>query len=167
MAAVKSVKIDGKEIRIFNSAIYIVESNTRYTLELDIIVSEVAERKYGREENLIIEIELQDGRMINSIMHVQQVAGELPKLNLYCNLDEIDEYPDFQLLTENDIEFPNIEKGITLAEIRQFEMPNENIRFKLTLPIDQAEWLKNLKQKELNQFFKEAIYEYWKNQTIK
>ncbi|PLS16805.1 hypothetical protein CVD28_17195 [Bacillus sp. M6-12] len=165
MAIVKSVKIDGDEIHLFNSAIYIVESATRYTLELDIIVSEVAERKYGKVENLILEIELQDGRMINSIMHVQRVAGGLPKLNLYCELEDLDDYSDFQLLTENDISFPQIEEGITLYEIRQFEMPDENIRLKLTLPIDQAEWLKSQKQSDLNQFFKEAINNYWKKQT--
>ena len=46
MVTVKTVKIDGKSIFVFNSEIYIIESIEGYTLELDIIVSEVTLRKY-------------------------------------------------------------------------------------------------------------------------
>ena len=41
MVAVKSVKVDGESIHVFNSAIYIFEASSRLTLELDMIVSEV------------------------------------------------------------------------------------------------------------------------------
>jgi hypothetical protein len=40
---IKSVKIDGEGIYIFNSALYIFESSTGFTLELDMIVTEVYE----------------------------------------------------------------------------------------------------------------------------
>ncbi|WP_445506256.1 hypothetical protein [Niallia sp. 03190] len=162
MAEVKAVKIDGKSIHVFNSAIYIFESSTGYTLELDIIVSEVAVNKYKHEENLILEIELQDGRVINSFMHLKSLSGGLPQLNLFCELNDTEEYQDFHLVNEHDSLFPSIEEGINLEDIRKHEMPNEKVTLKLNLPIDQTEWLKQKKNKELVEIFKEAIYDYWK-----
>lgn len=162
MVKVKAVKIDGEEIHIFNSAIYTLESNSGYTLELDIIVSEVVVRKYRNEENLIVEIELQDGRMITSYMNLKSLSGGLPQLNLFCELSDISEYNNFQIVNENDLSFPSIEEGITLEEIRKYEMPNEKVTLKLTLPIDQVEWLREQKIKDLSVIFKEAIYEYWR-----
>jgi hypothetical protein len=162
MITVKVVKIDGEDIHIFNSAIYILESNSGYTLELDIIVSEVVVRKYRQEENLIVEIELQDGRMITSYMNLKSLSGGLPQLNLFCELNDIGEYKDFQIVNENDLSFPDIQEGITIEEIRKYEMPNEKVTLKLNLPIDQVEWLKNQKSRDLTEIFKEAIYDYWR-----
>ncbi|MEH7439940.1 hypothetical protein V7182_21070 [Neobacillus drentensis] len=162
MAIVKSVKIDGESIHVFNSAIYIFEANSVFTLELDLIVSEVVVKKYKKEETLIIEIELKDGRVIHSIMNVKILSGGLPQLNLFCELDDIEEYQDFDRVSENDSWFPNIEEGITLDEIRKVEMPVEEISIKLKLPIEQVEWLKNQKKARLNEAFKEIIYDLWK-----
>ncbi|WP_419887272.1 hypothetical protein ACN6MT_17490 [Neobacillus niacini] len=164
MTAVKSVKIDGEDIHIFNSAIYIFESTSGYTLELDLIVSEVTERKYKKEQNLIIEIQLESGRNIDSIMYVKTLSGGLPQLNLYCDLDSIDEYEEFDIVNENSSSFPDAEIGITLEEIRSVEMPNENISLRLNLPIDQVEWLKTQKKANLNEMFKELISKYWNKQ---
>jgi hypothetical protein len=164
MAAVKSIKIDGETIHIFNSAIYIFESTSGYTLELDLVVTEVTERKYKKEQNLIIEIELESGRLIDSIMHVKTLSGGLPQLNLYCDLDSIDGYEELVIVNENSASFPNVEEGITLEEIRKIEMPNENISLKLTLPIDQVEWLKKQKKASLNEMVSAFISEYWKKQ---
>lgn len=164
MAAVKSIKIDGEHIHIFNSVIYIFESQLGYTLEVDIIVSEVTVRKYKQEQTLIIEIELEDGRIINSIMHLKTLPGGLPQLNLFCDFDDINEYEDFDRVDENSSWFPNVEEGITLEEIRKVEMPNENISLKLNLPIDQVEWLKKQKRASLNEMVKEFITEYWRKQ---
>lgn len=161
MAGVKSVKIDGESIHVFKSAIYLFESSSGSTLALDLIVSEVAVKKFKNVENLIVEIELEDGRIINSIMHVKILPGGLPLLNLFCELDDVQEYADFDRVNENDSWFPNIEEGITLAEIRKMEMPEEEIRLKLKLPIDQVEWLKNQKKRALNEMFNEFINEYW------
>lgn len=161
MVEVKSVKIDGEIIHIFNSAIYIFESMSGYTLELSMIVSEIVLKKFKDEENLILEIELSNGRLINTIMHPQGFSGDLPQLNLYCDLHEIDEYPDFLMVKEDDPVFPIIDEGITLADIRKYEMPNEKVTIKLNLPIDQAEWLKKQKKRDLEEFFKDAIYAYW------
>jgi hypothetical protein len=167
MVVVKSVKIDGESLYVFKSAIYIFESSTGFTLELDMIVSEVAVKKYQNEETLILEIELEDGRIINSIMYLKILPGGLPQLNLFCELDDVQEYGDFEKINEYDAWFPNIEKGITLEEIRQVEMPNEDVSLKLKLPIDQAEWLKNQKKGNLNEIFKELIYDFWKKQESK
>jgi hypothetical protein len=164
MAVVKSVKIDGENIYIFNSAIYIFESTSGYTLELDLIVSEVTERKYKKEQNLIIAIELESGRIIDSIMHLKTLSGGLPQLNLYCDLYTIDEYKELEMVNENSSSFPNVEEGITLAEIRKVEMPNENVSLKLTLPINQVEWLKKQKKASLNEMIKEFISDYLKQQ---
>ncbi|TDL75512.1 hypothetical protein E2R56_06825 [Rhodococcus qingshengii] len=164
MAVVKSVKIDGENIHIFNSAIYIFESHSGYTLELDLIVSEVTERKYKKEQNLIIEIELENGRLIDSIMHLKTLSGGLPQLNLFCDLHEIDEYGELDRVNESSSWFPNVEEGVTLEEIRKVEMPNENISLKLNLPINQVEWLKRQKKASLNELMQEFITEYWKNQ---
>lgn len=163
MTKVKAVKIDGEEIHIFNSALYIFESSAGYTLELDIIVTEVVEDKYRQEENLIIEIELEDGRIISAIMNLKVFTGGLPQLNLYCELgeDELDDYPGIDRVHESDLVFPNAEEGVTLEEIRKVEMPDRKIRLNLTLPIDQVEWLGVQKNKRLNQLFKQWIYEYW------
>ncbi len=162
MVVIKSVKIDGDCIHIFKSAIYVFESSSGFTLELDMIVSEVVVKKYKKEENLIIEIELDDGRVFNSIMHVKALPGGLPQLNLFCELDDIQEYEEFDHVSENDSWFPNIEEGITLEEIRKVEMPDEEVSLKLKLPIDQVEWLKNQKKRDLSEIFKEFIYDYWK-----
>lgn len=162
MAVVKSVKIDGENIHVFNSAIYLFESSTAVTLELDMIVSEVVVKKYKNEKTLIIEVELEDGRTISSIMQLKVLSGKLPQLNVYMELDDVEEYRDFQRVHENDSLFPNIEEGISLEEIRKVEMPNEKVTLKLNLPIDQCEWLHNQKKAELNQFFQELIYEFWK-----
>jgi hypothetical protein len=167
MVVVKSVKIDGESLHVFKSSIYIFESSSGFTLELDMIVSEVAVKKYRNEETLILEIELEDGRIINSIMYLKILPGGLPQLNLFCELDDVQEYEDFEKINENDAWFPNIEKGITLEEIRKVEMPNEDVSLKLKLPIDQAEWLKNQKKRNLNEIFKELIYDYWKKQESK
>lgn len=161
MATVKTVKIDGEDIYVFNSAIYIFESSKGCTLELDIIVSEVAIRKYQKEDTLIVEIMLDDGGLISSIMHMKVLPGKLPQLNLFCEIDPA-EYPHLQRVNENDSEFPNIEEGITLEEIRKVEMPNEKINLRLTLPIDQVEWLQRQKTKDLNEIFSHLIAEYWK-----
>ena len=164
MAVVKSVKIDGEIIYIFNSAIYIFESSSGFTLELDLIVSEITVKKYKQEQTLIIEVELEDGRMIDSIMHLKTLSGGLPQLNLFCDVVDIDEYENLELVNEHSSWFPNVEEGISLEEIRKVEMPNEPISLKLTLPIDQVEWLKKLKKKELNQLFSDMIYEQWKKE---
>jgi hypothetical protein len=161
MTAVKSVKIDGEYIHIFNSAIYIFESQSGYTLELNLIVSEVTVRKYKQVHNLIIEAELENGRLIDSIMHVKTLQGGLPQLNLFCDLDDIYEYEELDRVNENGSWFPNIEEGITLEEIRKVEMPFEDVSLKLKLPIDQVEWLKKQKKKDLNKIFTEMIYELW------
>ncbi|MCM2532264.1 hypothetical protein NDK43_07470 [Neobacillus pocheonensis] len=165
MVEIKSVKIDGECIHMFNSAIYIFESSSGFTLELGMIVSEVVLKKYRNEENLIIEIELQDGRVINSIMHLQGLSVGLPQLNLYCDLNDLEEYQDYQIVKENDSSFPKIEEGITLEEIRKYEMPIEKVKLKLNLPVDQSEWLAKQKKGELDTIFKEAIYDYWRKQS--
>ncbi|WML43907.1 hypothetical protein [Neobacillus sp. PS3-40] len=167
MVGIKSVKIDGESLHVFKSAIYILVASSGFTLELGMIVSEVVVKKYRKVENLIIEIELEDGRIINSIMHLKIFSGGLPQLNLFCELDDIQDYEDFDKLNENDSWFPNIEDGITLEEIRRVEMPNEEISLKLNLPIDQAEWLKNQKKASLNELFKEFIHYYWEKQGLK
>lgn len=161
MVAVKSVKIDGESIHIFNSAIYIFEANTGYTLELDMIVTEVVVRKYRSEKTLIVEIELEDGRMLDSIMHVKTLPGGLPQLNLFTDLEDTHGYEEIVIVNENDAWFPNIEEGISLEEIRKVEMPIEDITLKLKLPIDQVEWLKKQKKKDLNFIMQQLIYEYW------
>jgi hypothetical protein len=162
MVVVKSVKIDGESIHVFNSAIYIFKAGTSFTLELNLIVSEVVVKKYKEEETLIIEVELEDGRVIHSIMHVKILSGGLPQLNLFCELDDIEEYKDFDQVSENDSWFPNIEEGITIEDIRKVEMPDEEFSIKLKLPIDQVEWLRNQKKARLNELFKEVIYDLWK-----
>ncbi|NRD79692.1 hypothetical protein HPT25_20225 [Bacillus sp. BRMEA1] len=157
MTGVSSVKFDGKEILVFNSAIYIFEASSGLTLELDIIVSEIVLRKYQKEENLIVEIGLEDGRVIHSIMHVKALTGMLPQLHLFCEIDDIQEYENFDRVNENDPWFPDIEAGITLADIRKVEMPNEDVTLKLKLPIDQVEWLKAQKKSQLNEMFEKWI----------
>lgn len=163
VAKAKSVKIDGESIYVFNSALYIFESSMGYTLEFDMIVTEVILKKYLNEENLIIEIELEDGRVISSIMNVKVLPGGLPQLNLFCDLDEGDLklYQDVDRVNESDLTFPSIENGLTLEEIRKVEMPNEKIKLKLSLPIDQVEWLEKQKAADINEMFKELIYHYW------
>ncbi|RFU68381.1 hypothetical protein [Bacillus sp. V59.32b] len=160
MAKLKSVKIDGESIYIFNSAIYIFQSTAGSTLELTMIVSEIVLNKYGQEENLILEIELQDGGVINAIMHPQRLPDVLPQLHLYCEIDDIEEYGNINIVHEND-SFPKIEEGITIQDIRKVEMPDEKLVLKLKLPIDQAEWLRSHKA-TLNEILKEAIYDYWR-----
>lgn len=167
MAEVKSVKIDGEFVHIFDSSIYIFQSGTGLTLELAMIVSEIAVRKYCNEENFIVEIELEDGRLINTIMHLQGFSGGIPQLNLYCVLDDIDEYHDFYVVKEDNPVFPKIGDGITLAEIRKYEMPYEKVTLKLTLPIDQTEWLAKQKKADLERIFKEAIDDYLRKELMK
>ncbi|MDQ1145715.1 hypothetical protein QE429_002542 [Bacillus sp. SORGH_AS 510] len=162
MVIVKSVKIDGTSIHFFKSAIYIIETNSAFTLELDLIVSEVVVKKYKKEENLIIEVGLETGRVIQSIMQVKTFSDGLPQLNLFCELDDIEEYSDLKRLNENDSWSFNLEEGITLEDIRKVEMPDEEISLKLKLPIDQVEWLKKQKKTGLNDLFKEVIYDLWK-----
>ena len=165
MVEVKSVKIDGTNIHIFKSVIYIFESSSMgYTLELGLVVSEVVLRKYRHEENLILEIELQDGRVLNTIMHPQGLSGGLPQLNFYCDIDDVDDYHDFQIVKESDGSFPNLDEEITLEEIRNYEMPNEKVNLKLNLPIDQVEWLALQKKIVLENIIREAIYDYWEKQ---
>jgi len=161
MVKVKSVKIDGEEILFFNSAVYIFADSSGYILELDMIVSEVQQRKYEKEDNLIIEMELEDGRVFTNIMHVRPWPGKLPGLTLFCNIGDCQEYPGFKVFDENDSEFPDIEEGITLEEIRRVEMPYEKITLKLTLPIDQTEWLAKQRKSDLNKLFQSLIYSHW------
>ncbi|WP_284035392.1 hypothetical protein [Neobacillus sp. 114] len=166
MVVVKSVKIDGESIHIFNSAIYIFESSSGFSLQLDLIVSEVTVKKYRKFENLIMEIELEDGRILNSIMHAKILPGGLPQLNLFCELDDLNEYEDFEKINENDSWFPNIEEGITLEEIRKAEMPDEEVSLKLKLPINQVEWLKAQKKSVLIKMFNEVINDIMKKQNL-
>src|SRR3954468_11631741 len=110
MVVAKSIKIDGESIHVFKYAIYIFESSSGFTLEVDLIVSEIVVKKYHKEDHYIIEIELEDGRMINSIMQLKALPGGLPQLNLFCELDDIKGYEDFDLVNENDSWFPNVEE---------------------------------------------------------
>jgi hypothetical protein len=167
MVVVKSVKIDGESIHLFKSVIYIFESSAGFTLQFDMIVSELVVKKLKEFENLIVEIELEDGKVLNSIMHLKIFQGKLPLLNLFCELDDIHEYENIKIVHEDDSWFPNIEEGITIEDIRKVEMPIEEVKFKLKLPIDQVEWLKDQKTKDLNEIFKEMIYELWKSLDIK
>src|SRR5690606_9701321 len=150
-----------EEILFFNSAVYIFADSSGYILELDMIVSEVQQRKYEKEDNLIIEMELEDGRVFTNIMHVRPCPGKLPGLTLFCNIGDCQEYPGFKVFDENDSEFPDIEEGITLEEIRRVEMPYEKITLKLTLPIDQTEWLAKQRKSDLNKLFQSLIYSHW------
>lgn len=161
MIGVKSVKIDGESIHIFNSMIYIFEAGSGFTLEADLIVSEVVVKKYKHEDTLIVEIELGDGRIISSIMNVKILSGRLPQLNVYMELEDAGEYPDIQRINENDALFPSLEDSITIEEIRKVEMPNDKINLKLNLPIDQVEWLKTQPSHTLNDLFTKLIYDYW------
>jgi hypothetical protein len=161
MVGVKSVTMDGEPICVFSSAIYIFESSTEDHLDVEMIVSEVSLRKYKDRESLIVEIELEDGRVISSFMFLKSLPGKLPRLHLFCEIDKDHDYDYDGILrvSEDDLAFPDIEEGITLEDIRKVEMPNEKITLKLNLPIDQVEWLKMKKNKELNQLFKEFLYE--------
>jgi hypothetical protein len=163
MVVVKSVKIDGDTIHVFKSVVYIFESSSGCTLQMDMIVSELVLKKYKEFENVIVEFELEDGRILNSIMHLKIFQGRLPLLNLFCEIDDVQEYEKIKVVHEDDSWFPNIEEGITLEDIRKVEMPIEEVRLKLKLPIDQVEWLRNQKTKELNEIFKEMIYDLWKS----
>lgn len=160
MVGVKSVSIDGETIYLFNSAIYIFESASGCVLEVDMIVSEVTLRKYKDRESHIAEIELEDGRLISSFMFLKSLPGKLPGLSLFCELDQVEEYEGILRISENDSAFPDIEGGITLEDIRKVEMLNEKVTLKLTLPIDQVEWLKGQKNRDLNQLFKELLYKH-------
>lgn len=164
MEKVKSVILDGEEIHVFNSAIYLFETNTTVTLELNVIVSEIVTNKYKHVDNLIVEIELEDGRMINSIMSVTVMQGRLPQLHIFCDIDDLDEYKGLSILNENNSSFPDIEEGITLEEIRKVEMPLEDITLKLKLPIEQVEWLRKLKKKEVTDMMEEFLIYYRKNE---
>ncbi|MGJ7910010.1 hypothetical protein [Neobacillus sp. LXY-1] len=163
MVVVKAVKFDGEEIHFFNHAIYIFEDHARFFLELDLIVSEVVLKKYKKVENLIIEIELEDGRWLNLIMHVKILPGRLPQLNLFCEIDDIEDYCDFVQVKEAESDFPNIEEGITLEDIRKVEMPDEEVNIRVKLPIDQVEWVKGQKKSQLSELVKEFIYQYWED----
>ena len=160
MVGVKKVNLDGEEIHIFNSAIYILETSSGFSLELDIIVSEVAIKKYSGRDSIIAEIELTDNRVINSFMYIKSIPGRLPHLNLNCEIDGPNEYRGLEHIDDNETNFPDIEKGISLADIRKVEMPDEKITLKLTLPIDQVEWLREKKPKELKQIIKAMIYDH-------
>lgn len=160
MAGIKSINLDGKEIYLFNSAIYIFESYAGSTLEVDLIVSEVTLRKYQNRESLITEIELEDGGLVSSFMFLKPVPGKLPRLSLYCELDPEESYEGILRISEDKPDFPDIEAGITLEEIRKMEMPNEKITLKLNLPINQVEWLKDQKNKDINELFNELLEGY-------
>jgi len=162
MVGVKSVKIDGEQICVFKSLIYLFESSSGTTLEVDMIVSEVVINKYKNEDTLIVEMELEDDRIISSIMNLKILPGRLPQMNLYMEVDDIDEYADLLKMNENDSFFPNLEEGLTIEDIRKVEMPYVKANLKLTLPIDQVEWLDQQKTHDLNELFKKMIYDYWK-----
>jgi hypothetical protein len=160
MVGVKSIIIDGETIYTFKSAIYIFASSSGRTLEVDMIVSEVTLKKYSDRESLIAEIELKDGRVINSFMFLKSVPGKLPRITLFCELDDEESYEGIHCVSEDNLSFPDIEEGITLEDIRKVEMPNEKITLKLNLPIDQVEWLQKQKNKDLNLLFKEMLGKY-------
>ncbi|MCM3708849.1 MULTISPECIES: hypothetical protein [Cytobacillus] len=157
MSAIKSINLDGEEIYIFSSSIYIFESSSGSTLEVDMIVSEVTLRKYQDRESLITEIELEDGGQISSFMFLKVVPGKLPRLSLVCEVDPEETYEGLQRIREDQPDFPDIEAGITLEAIRMVEMPKEKITLKLNLPINQVEWLKGQKNKELNELFRDLL----------
>jgi hypothetical protein len=164
VGAVKSVKIDGEDLHIFNSSISIFEASAGNTLELDLIISEVAAKKYQNMNNYIIEAELENGIVLNEIMHGKVMHGRLPQLHLFNDIDDPSDYDGIPIVNENDSWFPNLEEGITLAEIRKVEMPIEEVSLKLKLPIDQVEWLKKQKKQKLNEWLIEVIYASWKNE---
>ncbi|MEW9109912.1 MAG: hypothetical protein AB2374_11235 [Cytobacillus gottheilii] len=157
MAKLKSIQIDGENIVYFNSAIYLFHANSGCTLQLDIIVSEITIKKYTDRESHIIEVELENGSLVTSFMTANILPGRIPHLNFVSEVEDADEYSELPAVHENDLNFPDIEQGITLEEIRKVEMPYEKVALKLTLPIDQAEWLQQKTKKELNAIFKELL----------
>ncbi|WP_110929571.1 hypothetical protein [Bacillus massiliglaciei] len=163
MVKVLSVKIDGEEIHIFNSFLYIFESHGFHTLELDLIVSEVAQRRYNKEENHIIEL-VTEGTEINAFMFSKGLPGGLPRINLYAEIEGSEVYPFLPVFHEGDRGFPDIEEGLTIEEIRKVEMPEEFFTCKVKLPIDQVEWLSKKKPKEFKEFLQKAIAEQWEEE---
>ncbi|WP_409294186.1 hypothetical protein V1498_13220 [Peribacillus sp. SCS-26] len=163
MAGIASLRIDGEEIMVFNASIYIFKSSGGYSLELECVVGEITATKYEKVENMIVEIELTNGSYLNTIMHKGNGKGRLPRLHIYCELDDPDEYKGIPVIDENEADFPDIDEGLSLAEIREYEMPMVKVKLAAVLPINQAEWLGKLKKKELEAFLTEAVSQGMKN----
>lgn len=157
MIKIRSIHIDGENIYYFNSVIYLFQTSSECTLQLDIIVSEIVIKKYNDRENHIIEVELENGSLVTSFMTVNILPGKIPHMNFVSEVADVNEYRELPIVQENDLNFPDIEKGITLEEIRQVEMPYQKVSLKLTLPIDQVEWLQKKTKKELDAIFEDVL----------
>jgi hypothetical protein len=174
MKTIKSISFNDEPIHVFESLMYIYDSSNEYGqsygIHLELITTELAIRKYRYQENILVDLTYTNGELQTLVMHVDHSEegghGEIPELSLYVSIRSPEEFPELAIVNWDtpDEEYPNLQKNISLTEIRSVEMPYESVRLDAELPIDLSEWTHE-NQDNLSEILTEALYDYQKKKT--
>jgi hypothetical protein len=165
MNIVKSVKVNGSEIYVFKSDLYLFELDGEYDLNLVLIVSEDDEEKFNGGKKVNVEILTYDGREFNLEMSSNIRNTSIPVLYFAASIENIDDYKNIDIVNSDQMNERDalLERDITLADIRKVKMPYREYDIELTLPIDQIEWLHDKDKDQISKIIEEALYKYMRS----
>ncbi|TWE05991.1 hypothetical protein FB550_1026 [Neobacillus bataviensis] len=165
MKEIKSVRINGDPIHLFDCVMYIFDNeNGKYFLHLDLIVTEVEMLKYRFNQEVRVSIKYNNGKEQNLTMLVQGTTeignAEIPILELCVDIDNPEDFQGIKIVNwETPIEEFSLRNDILIEEIRKIDMPNKNVEIQATLPIDLQEWVYS-NSENISEILKEALIDY-------
>jgi hypothetical protein len=174
MKTIKSISFNDEPIHVFESLMYIFDLSDEYGpgygLHLELITTELTIRKYRYQENILVDLTYTNGELQTLVMLVDHTEegghGEIPEMSLYVSIRNPKEFPELAIVnwdTEQDV-YPELQKNISLTEIRAVEMPYENVRLDAELPMDLSEWTHENRD-NISEIITEALYDYWKKKA--
>ncbi|MBM7690840.1 hypothetical protein JOC77_000243 [Peribacillus deserti] len=159
MSNISSVKINGENIHLFASDLYIRQENGYETLCLQIVMGEEDQESNSLLKDAVVKITLDDQRVFTKIMKIEKVGYyHLPGLLLAGKIENFHEFEGIDIISENESLRTRMDKEITLDDIRKVKMPHDDDEFRL--PVEQLEWLSEFGAEEKNEIVKRAIYDY-------
>ncbi|WP_077621577.1 hypothetical protein [Sediminibacillus massiliensis] len=158
---IKTLKLNGEEIILFESDLFFHEDNL-YGI---VVTSEDITEKFDELGPCDGEITLSDGVIIKVKLEVDWANYPFPTLDLTGPIDNPFDYPEIDYIEEDDDwmtkygKKSNFKPSISLEEIRKLKPPHTTIDLD-DIPIyrHHEEWLKN--QENLKEIVEKALKEY-------
>ncbi|MES1047224.1 hypothetical protein FOA22_22480 [Heyndrickxia oleronia] len=172
MSKIVTVKFDNEPVHVFDSTIYIYQNESnKFGLNLEFIITEIVAKKYHYYRDKVnVTFELSNGMIKNYPMSVEDVTevgnAEIPVIFLHTDIPSIEGFEDVIILDDDTFneKYPELNKNISIEEIRKVEMPKEDVDIEVNLPIDLAEWI-YANEKNMSAILEEALHDYWKKKS--
>ncbi|MDQ0975878.1 hypothetical protein QFZ31_005756 [Neobacillus niacini] len=170
MKDIKYVRINEELIHVFDYVRYVYDNEIGDCFfHLDLIVTEVVIIKYVFDQEVKVSLVYNNGEEHTFTMLVQGVTevgnAEIPILELCVKIDDPEKFQELKIVKwDTPLEEYSLGNNITIEEIRRIEMPNREVQFEATLPIDLEEWVYSNRHK-ISTILTEALTDY-KNKKI-